>query len=190
MLINYYRTIEISKSVVTRKQWAAGLKKVLGLNIPFLEFQEYLGLPKLGVHGKMNGDVDYMAFLLRFTPRSTLLKNKMPKDVAEAKALETLEKLSEIFFNRRFELESLFRHFDANGDEKISVEEFKDGILAIQRMVGKSFSEDEVDSLISLIDSDRDGFVSYSEFCHGFELSDPELNERIRRSSADNTLLR
>jgi len=39
---------------------AQGLRAVLKLDIPFLEFQSYLGLPKLGVKGQEEGAVDYM----------------------------------------------------------------------------------------------------------------------------------
>lgn len=53
---------------VTRAAWAAGLKSVLGLSIPFLEFQDLLGLPKLGVDGRPKGSIDFMAFLARFRP--------------------------------------------------------------------------------------------------------------------------
>lgn len=38
-LIQYYKGVEVDTNVITRDEWAAGLKKVLKLNIPFLEFQ-------------------------------------------------------------------------------------------------------------------------------------------------------
>ena len=58
---------------VTRAVWASGLKACLGLSLPFLEFQELLGLPRLGVDGKPKGPVDFMAFLLRFRPVNLLV---------------------------------------------------------------------------------------------------------------------
>jgi protein phosphatase len=64
-LVNYYRSVETKVGgigTVTRQQWAEGLKKVLKLNIPFLEFQDYLGLPKLGVDGKKKGAIDHMVY--------------------------------------------------------------------------------------------------------------------------------
>jgi hypothetical protein len=40
---------------VRSQQWADGLKKVLKLDIPFLEFQDILGLPKRDVAGGNTG---------------------------------------------------------------------------------------------------------------------------------------
>ena len=63
-LTNWYRKVEnvtpAGVRTITRMQWAEGLKAVLKLNIPFLDFQDYLGLPKLGVDGKKKGDIDFM----------------------------------------------------------------------------------------------------------------------------------
>jgi hypothetical protein len=44
-LVNYYRELEkgADTGVVTRQEWAQGLKAVLDLNVPFLEFTDYLG---------------------------------------------------------------------------------------------------------------------------------------------------
>lgn len=38
--------------------------------------QDYLGLPKRGIKGDPQGDIDYMAFLLRFRPDNSMLKWK------------------------------------------------------------------------------------------------------------------
>ena len=72
-LVAYYdkiaQTHSASVRTVTRTQWATGLKTVLSLpTLPFSEFQELLGLPKLGVDGKTKGVIDYMSFLARFRP--------------------------------------------------------------------------------------------------------------------------
>jgi len=183
-LVNYYRSVETKEGgigTVTRQQWADGLKKVLKLNIPFLEFQDYLGLPKLGVDGKKKGSIDHMAFLLRFKPVNTLLARTVWRDEPEGKTrevLKSLESINEVLFRNRYELESLFRHFDTNGDERISVREFKEGVLSLQGMLENKFSEPEVDELLKHIDMNGDGYVSYSEFFSSFQLVDPKLAER------------
>lgn len=183
-LVNYYRTVETKEGgigTVTRQQWADGLKKVLKLNIPFLEFQDYLGLPKLGVDGKKKGSIDHMAFLLRFKPVNTLLARSVWREEPDGKnreVLKSLESINEVLFRNRYELESLFRHFDTNGDDRISVGEFKEGILSLQGMLDCKFSEVEVDQLVKHIDMNGDGFVSYSEFFSSFQLVDPKLAER------------
>jgi hypothetical protein len=59
-LVDFYRSVEDEHACITRAQWADGLRTVLKLDIPFLEFQEYLGLPKRGVKGDVKGNIDYM----------------------------------------------------------------------------------------------------------------------------------
>lgn len=65
--IDYFRK-KSPNGLITRKEWAQGLKKVLGLNIPFLDFQHFLGLPELGWDGKKRGLINYYTFFLRFRP--------------------------------------------------------------------------------------------------------------------------
>lgn len=103
---------------ITRDQWAEGLRKVLKLNIPFLEFQDYLGLPKLGVDGKRRGKIDYQAFLIRFKPFNKMMKfiQNEPQEVQKS-----MERLCSMLSKHRYELESLFRHFDTDGDEQVCI---------------------------------------------------------------------
>eukprot|EP00463_Aulacantha_scolymantha_P005339 TRINITY_DN666_c1_g1_i4.p1 TRINITY_DN666_c1_g1~~TRINITY_DN666_c1_g1_i4.p1 ORF type:complete len:222 (-),score=26.99 TRINITY_DN666_c1_g1_i4:87-752(-) len=51
---------------INRYEWSEGLKDVLCLDIPFLEFQKELGLPCFGVGRTPNGPIDYMSFLSQF----------------------------------------------------------------------------------------------------------------------------
>jgi hypothetical protein len=125
---------------ITRIQWAKGLREALGIDVPFLEFQvrkaakprvprrlatqrapppraqTYLGLPKLGIGGTEQGQVDYMAFLDRYR----LSVNEVALSPSITKATDSsdryMEELAEALFKNRFELEALFRYFDANGD--------------------------------------------------------------------------
>lgn len=63
--------------------------------------------------GKKKGDIDYMAFLLRFRPVNALLDNKRLKALdGEARPVsENVEAILEMLHKNRYELESLFRHF-------------------------------------------------------------------------------
>jgi len=111
-LVEYYRGVESKDGTITRMQWAEGLKKVLRLNIPFLQFQDYFGLPKLGTYGKRYGRVDYMAFLNGFLAVSSFLK---PDHHTDVKVQKMLGDISHMMYTNRFQLESLFRYFDSDG---------------------------------------------------------------------------
>jgi len=88
----------------------------------------------------------------------------------------------------RFELESLFRHFDINGDDEISVNEFKDGVLSLQALMDHDarFTEDEVEALIKHIDVNGDGHISYTEFFESFTLVDSQLAQQHKQSKKNN----
>lgn len=57
------------------------------------------------------------------------------------------------------ERERIFRHFDANGDGKISSTELGDALKALG-----SVTADEVKRMMVEIDTDGDGFISFEEF--------------------------
>lgn len=55
--------------------------------------------------------------------------------------------------------ERLFKHFDANGDGKISSSELGEALKTLG-----SVTADEIKNMMDEIDSDGDGFISYDEF--------------------------
>jgi hypothetical protein len=124
---------------------------VLKLDIPFLEFQEYLGLPKRGVAGDVKGSIDYMAFLLRFRPVNVMLHASHAS--GDLKAHESMEHLVEMLSKNRYELDSLFRHFDTNGDGVISTGEFREGIASLATLLKREFSLVEVEAYVDIAPS-------------------------------------
>lgn len=159
-----------------RDEWAKGLRTVLKISIPFEEFQDYLGLPRLGIHGDKKGDVDFIAFLHRFVPTSKFIKKDQSGEVVESD--KPLMMLIHLLHSKRYELESLFRYFDFNGDGAISIEEFKEGLGALEDLVDHTFTETEVNRLVEIMDTDGDGDISYAEFFNSFRMSDPKLAEQ------------
>ena len=58
-------------------------------------------------------------------------------------------------------LAKVFKAFDKNGDGKLSIQEVKEGYL---EHYGKVMSDDEVEQMFNAVDTDRSGFIDYSEF--------------------------
>jgi len=57
-------------------------------------------------------------------------------------------------------LETVFNHFDANGDDKISADEL-DSVL---RSLRSGVSLEDLHRIIEDLDTDRDGFISLTKF--------------------------
>jgi len=58
-------------------------------------------------------------------------------------------------------LAKVFKSFDKNGDGKLSYEEVKEGYL---EHYGKVMSDEEVEAMFNAVDTDKSGFIDYSEF--------------------------
>jgi hypothetical protein len=114
-------------------------------------FQELLGLPKLGVDGKANGPVDFLNFLNRFRPVNLLVMkaqrikrsvsafsslasqsqeaslemgdvDAQPEaDADDDAAVASMERLLEFLHAQRFQLESLFRFLDQDGESRMFI---------------------------------------------------------------------
>ncbi|KAL9682132.1 hypothetical protein QQ045_013925 [Rhodiola kirilowii] len=61
--------------------------------------------------------------------------------------------------DEKAELERIFKRFDANGDGKISSSELGDALKTLG-----SVKAEEVTRMMTEIDTDGDGFISYDEF--------------------------
>lgn len=62
---------------------------------------------------------------------------------------------------KKEELAKVFKAFDKNGDGKLSMEEVKQGYLD---HYGKIISDEEVEQMFNAVDSDKSGFIDYTEF--------------------------
>ncbi|XWS30812.1 hypothetical protein CRYUN_Cryun23aG0022100 [Craigia yunnanensis] len=67
------------------------------------------------------------------------------------------------------ERERIFKRFDANGDGKISATELGDALKTLGSITG-----DEITRMMSEIDTDGDGFISFEEFTD-FAAANPGL---------------
>ena len=181
-----------STDIVSRSQWAEVLRKVLRLNIPFLLFQEQLGLPARGVLGDERGPINYLDFLSMFRPKPvTSASNPQARGTLELS--ETLQTLTEMLLSHRYELESVFRFLDFDNDQRVTREEFVVGVMSLVRLFqnrvqrqieegGKlDFSEltrkrlmntrwerSHVEELADFVDVNGDGVIQYTEFTDHF----------------------
>jgi Ca2+-binding EF-hand superfamily protein len=175
-LINYFVKQDEHKSgVVTRHQWSQGLQTVLGLHIPFLQFQQYLGLPELGVDGKAQGPIDYMDFCNRYLVYSQGMSNTEGTISQAANTSDFFAEMMSVMFARRYELESLFRFFDLDGNGSISREEFQNGLSCLATILGKTFTQEQVMEIVDSVDTDGNGEIDYNEFFDKFHTVDASL---------------
>lgn len=62
------------------------------------------------------------------------------------------------------QLREVFTKFDTNGDGKLSIEELKEGI---QNAPNCQLSINDVDKILDVMDSNRNGVIDYTEFIAG-----------------------
>ena len=78
----------------------------------------------------------------------------------------------------RDNLASVFKAFDKNGDGKLSMQEVKEGYL---EHYGKVMSDEEVEQMFNQVDTDKSGFIDYSEFVvASMNQSSLTSNERLQ----------
>eukprot|EP00808_Paulinella_micropora_P001014 g57165.t1 len=83
--------------------------------------------------------------------------------------------LGRLLFSQQFQLESLFRHFDTDKDGVIDTKEFTDGVHALMKLIGRTYTKEEVDSLMRKVDEDNSGTIDFHEFLRAFGPADPAL---------------
>ena len=74
-----------------------------------------------------------------------------------------------------------FRMYDLDGDDRISKEEL---LAVLTMMVGDNITEEQLNSIaertIMEADDDKDGFISFDDFCKVLERTDVEQKMSIR----------
>jgi diadenosine tetraphosphatase ApaH/serine/threonine PP2A family protein phosphatase/Ca2+-binding EF-hand superfamily protein len=182
-LVSKFSFLDENKSGrVSRQQWCQVLQEVLGLSIDFIQFQSYLGLPEMGVDGLQHGAIDYMDFCNRY-----IVYN--PSVAAAPQASSTnhfFEEMMEVLFARRYELDSVFRFFDTNGDGMISREEFRTGLTSLATVLKKTFTSAQIVEIIDAVDTDGNGYIDYNEFFSKFQTQDCRLLSQERMATQAN----
>ena len=82
------------------------------------------------------------------------------KAVISAKMHGVISRLSDYIYGGGRKVREVFRRLDANGNRRVGVEEFIDGLLEI----GVDISADEAEALLAQFDDDGDGQINLSGF--------------------------
>jgi len=168
----------ISGAYISASQWQEGMFKVIKLRIPWLRMINFLP----GCNDAFTADkaqVDFRKFLHYYSPYRSLMSGSA--DV-EAEIAKGVEKILDIVFHSRFQLESLFRYFDKDASGSITPIEFKAGVRALASIMAKDLSKPEeisdlvLDQIIKRIDKNHDGEIEYDEF---FEMFHGSVQKQI-----------
>jgi len=76
---------------------------------------------------------------------------------------QLLEEMAQFLFKERYQLRSLFRFFDLDGNGTISKSELKAGLNAMGTVFKRPISSEEVNKLFVLLDTNGDGEIDYEE---------------------------
>mmetsp|Transcript_11084 Transcript_11084/g.21404 ORF Transcript_11084/g.21404 Transcript_11084/m.21404 type:complete len:436 (-) Transcript_11084:184-1491(-) len=174
-LIDEFETVA-KKGIVSRVQWANSLRKVLKVKVPFLLFQNMLGVPSYGVNAKLKGPIDYMQWLIHFNTKrynttagegqgdsksESVTREKMMEKASKLdrylkQQMTSSEKkkpsnLEKFLANHVTKITSLFRYFDFDGDGKVTELDFKNGLQSISEVYAEEFTQKEVDDLVERV---------------------------------------
>lgn len=142
---------------------------MLGINVPFLRLAEQLGLGDFA--NRSVEYIKYMEFLENFRPAAPR-QNSMGKTV--------LSPLVELLFNKRVELVSLFRYFDAEKTGTISIDEFKKGVASLIKIANNNITSSEIDRLAEEIDL-LNGLFFYEDYFNNYAPQELAPSKRPKR---------
>ncbi|CAI5730898.1 unnamed protein product [Hyaloperonospora brassicae] len=120
--------------------------------------------------------IDYKEFVAAFSVQ----------DVKEQAALvsgdltwqnSVLQQVSNVFYQHRIHLRNAFRMFDATNSGVISRDNFRTGIQTFNVVLNSPLSDDQIEELLTYLDSNNDGVISYKEFFDGFRVVDVRVDD-------------
>ena len=131
---------------------------------------------------------DFVRVLAHFRPlKKNMEKNKLNSRQEKLKCMPCViihlcsyveNDFNSCFF---FLFSVAFRMYDLDGDDRISKEEL---LAVLTMMVGDNITEEQLNSIaertIMEADDDKDGFISFDDFCKVLERTDVEQKMSIR----------
>lgn len=82
---------------------------------------------------------------------------------------EVIGSISNFFFKNRLNLKKAFEMFDFSQSGKVTMEDFKAGIKAINDAMTTPLSDIQIERVYQSIDKDGNGLIQYDEFLRSFE---------------------
>lgn len=101
----------------------------------------------------------------------------------DADGKRLMQELAELLYTKRFELESLFRHFDTDKNGSVTAEEFTQGLQSLMKLLKRPVSGEEAEALVRELDADGSGTIEYLEFFQAFSTAAFESLRRDRRTT-------
>jgi len=138
-------------------QWVEGMNNVIGLKLDWVALQKQMAPQTEG------GQIQYNEFLDEYAI------NKVGKHDIPEQLRADISSL----YDHSSQLKAIFSCWDTNSDGKLDLEEFRNGIAALnKRMAGLSHMQPIcADSMFALLDIDHGGTIELDEFCESFRLS-------------------
>jgi Ca2+-binding EF-hand superfamily protein/CRP-like cAMP-binding protein len=113
-----------------------------------------------------DGEISFHEFVTRFLNRQVV-------PVDEVNNIKRYLQLA--VFDQGITWRKLFDRMDRNRSSLISVQELKDGLMAVPGLQKKTkMTETTIEGLFLLADGDEDGFLTYPEFCQFFAMGGRE----------------
>uniref|UniRef100_M4BRF7 Serine/threonine-protein phosphatase n=1 Tax=Hyaloperonospora arabidopsidis (strain Emoy2) TaxID=559515 RepID=M4BRF7_HYAAE len=134
--------------------------------------------------------IDYKEFVAAFSVQ----------DIKEEAALvsgdltwqnSVLQQVSNVFYQHRIHIRNAFRMFDATNSGVVSRDNFRTGIRTFNVVLNSPLSDDQIEELLTYLDSNNDGVISYKEFFDGFRVVDVRVDEdksSSTKSSGESTM--
>jgi len=98
-----------------------------------------------------------------------------------------VQHIANVLYQHRIHIRAAFRIFDVDGSGTITGNEFRSGMQAVNALLDKPLTEDQIEELRVTLDRDGDGVINYKEFFAGFSVTDTKQSGRghlMRRHSS------
>ncbi|XP_023236515.1 serine/threonine-protein phosphatase with EF-hands 2-like [Centruroides sculpturatus] len=152
-LLEQFRKCDVEKTGrISITDWCLIMESVTGLNLPW-----HLLSSRIVVTETDSNTVQYHTTL----EDNTSIQQNFPS------LLETLYRNNEA-------LQNVFSMIDKDGSGSISMKEFEEACIQIEKKMGRHFKEEDIRDLATSIDLNKDGSIDLNEFLEAFRLAESQ----------------